>query len=674
MLSKFKLRSKMLLSICSVVVAAFIITIILVSSKANSMAKKEAFEKTEHLAFRYSNVVTAKIEKALSAARVLAQNYEGISQSRLKPETKMFDLSLKNILEKHPDFSGIWVMIDQDTMFDTLYFPWFYRSKGEIISEPTTDLKKYQNAMSDVYYARAKNLKKEVLVDPYEDPDIHVLMTTATVPIISNSRCIGVVGVDIVLTDLTEMVKQIRPFDTGLATLISNSGKYVASPDPKRINEDIGSSQNLAAAKQAIKSGKTFTMSEYSELLKTDIYRVFVPVAMGDTDSSWSFSVEIPMKKVLEGSRKLTYECIIIGVVSVLMAGFAIFFISGSIVRPIKTAVAGLKDIAQGEGDLTMRLEVNTKDEIGELSTWFNTFIEKLQGIIRQIDDNAKAVHESSTGLSLIATQMSSGAEDTAGRANAVATATEEMTANLTNVAAAMEESSTNTNVVAAAAEEMTSTINEIAKNAGDAKTISDEAVQKAENASTRMSELGRATQVIGKVTEAINDISEQTNLLALNATIEAARAGEAGKGFAVVAGEIKELARQTAKATLDIKTQIEGVQETTATTVTDIDEITIVINGVNEIVTNIAAAVEEQSAATNEIAGNINQVSQGISEVNENINQCSAVAEEISRDITQVNSEAKEISKGSGQVGSSAGSMNEMASQLKVITGKFKV
>jgi methyl-accepting chemotaxis protein len=664
----------MLLSICSVVVIAFIVTIVLVSSKANSMAKKEAFEKTEHLAFRYSNVVTAKIEQALTAARTLAQDYEGVSLSKFQPETKMFDMSLKNILEKNPEFSGIWVMIDPDTIFKTLYYPWMYRDQGRIISEPTTSLETYQESMSNKFYSVAKNLKKEILVNPYEDPDLHVLMTTAAVPIISGNKCIGVVGVDIVLTELTEMVKKIRPYGTGLASLISNDGKYVAYPDSKKVGTDIGNTQSLESAKQAIKSGKLFTTTDWSETLKTNVYRIFVPITMGNTNSSWSFSVEIPIKTVLEESQNLTYTCIIIGLVSVLFAGLAIFLISGSIVKPIKIAVAGLKDIAQGEGDLTMRLAVNTKDEIGELATWFNTFIEKLQTIIRQIDTNASAVNESSSGLSVIATQMSSGAQDTADRASTVAAATEEMTANLNNVAAAMEESSTNTNMVAAAAEEMTSTIDEIAKNAGMARNVSEEAVNKAESASVRMSELGKAAQVIGKVTEVINDISEQTNLLALNATIEAARAGEAGKGFAVVAGEIKELARQTAKATLDIKNQIDEVQNTTSLTVKEIDGISIVINGVNDIVTSIAAAVEEQSTATSEIADNINQASQGIAEVNENINQCSGVAAQITRDITQVDSEAGEMQKGSEQVKSSASDMNEMATQLSTIVGKFKI
>jgi methyl-accepting chemotaxis protein len=164
------------------------------------------------------------------------------------------------------------------------------------------------------------------------------------------------------------------------------------------------------------------------------------------------------------------------------------------------------------------------------------------------------------------------------------------------------------------------------------------------------MDQLGAAANSIGKVIETITDISEQVNLLALNATIEAARAGEAGKGFAVVANEIKELAKQTAAATQDIKEKIEGIQGTTSMTVGQITEITQVINDVNDVVGNIATAVEQQSAATKEIATNVAQASQGIQEVNENVNQSSSVSGEISRDIAGVSVSMNEMSTSSSQ------------------------
>jgi len=366
------------------------------------------------------------------------------------------------------------------------------------------------------------------------------------------------------------------------------------------------------------------------------------------------------------------------------MAGFAgLIFIAITVVclaivfgitKALKQLVVSFRDIAEGEGDLTKRIHLRSRDELAELARWFNTFMEKLQGIIGRIAENSSHVDQSASELSNIAVQMSSGANDTSQRANSVSISAEKMSTNLHAVAAAMEESSSNATMVATASEEMSATINEIAHNAETARSISGEAVHQSKDAAEKMAQLGQAAQAIGQVTETITEISEQTNLLALNATIEAARAGEAGKGFAVVANEIKELAKQTADATLDIKRQIEGIQNTTGDTVTGIDQISQVIHKVNDIVATIATAVEEQSAATKEIATNISQASQGIQEVNENVSQSSDVASEITHAITGVNASAGEISNSSGQVKMSAEDLQRMAAELNAIVGSFKI
>ncbi len=366
--------------------------------------------------------------------------------------------------------------------------------------------------------------------------------------------------------------------------------------------------------------------------------------------------------------RLITIVCLVIGVL--LAVGFGLL-LTRLITKPLFKGVDLAK--AMADGDLTRTMDVDQKDEIGILAKSLNDMAGNLRRMFGDINSGVLRVDDSSTQLAAIANQMSAGASSTADRSGQVAAAAEEMSANQSSIAAAMEQASVNVNMVASATEEMSATINEIAANSGKAKEITTVAVQQSRKASERVNELGKAADEINKVTEAITEISEQTNLLALNATIEAARAGEAGKGFAVVANEIKDLARQTAAATLDIKNKIAGVQEATGVTVKEINEIGQVIADVDKIVATIAAAVEEQTATTKEISQNVQQASQGIGEVNENVAQSSAVSSEIAADIATVNSSANEMNQASRQVKVSAEELSVIADRLKEMMAKFK-
>ncbi len=388
----------------------------------------------------------------------------------------------------------------------------------------------------------------------------------------------------------------------------------------------------------------------------------------------WALLAEIDEVEAFAAVKALRWVALIVAGVGIAGIVVVALLITRAIVRPVQGVVANLTDLAEGEGDLTTRLPVTTKDEIGDLAQRFNEFMDKLHVMIQDITKGVDTLSSSSTELSAISQQMSASAEQTSGKSDTVATAAEEMSTNMNSVSAAMEQSSTNTGMVASAAEEMTATIGEIAKNAENARAISDQAVSQTKDAGEQMAALGKAAQAIGKVTETITEISEQTNLLALNATIEAARAGEAGKGFAVVANEIKELARQTAEATLDIKQQIDGIQHSTGGTVEAIDQIGKVIDNVNDIVATIATAVEEQSVSTKEIAENISQISNGIGEVNENVAQSSSVAGEITQSISEVNQASGEIANSSSQVRLSAEELSKLAEQLNGMVGRFKI
>ncbi len=350
------------------------------------------------------------------------------------------------------------------------------------------------------------------------------------------------------------------------------------------------------------------------------------------------------------------------------------FVIARGVVGPIRRIVDMLRDIAEGQGDLTRRIDDVSHDETRELSDHFNHFIANIQSMIKTIKSETTTLSESSRLLADISDQMNEGAQDTSVRAGSVAAASEQMSANMTSMAAAMEQASTNINMVASAAEEMSSTIDEIARNAEQARGITLEAVGQAEQATEQVNALRMSAREIFTVVETITDISAQVNLLALNATIEAARAGEAGKGFAVVASEIKELATQTAEASLEIKERITSIQGSTDGTTQEITRITQVVSQINDVVATIATAVEEQSATTKEIAENVSQASQGINEVNENVAHGSAAAQGISEEISQVTGSADKMTESSARVKEKSGSLSRLAATLSEMMARFKV
>ncbi len=545
-------------------------------------------------------------------------------------------------------------------------------AKGDVFTGILDNGKEYKgiNIADQSYFNTVKTGKKTIVGEIVRSKATDKLISVVCVPVTTEKDgFVGVFGVVLKIEFLTELISGRKIGETGYGFMTDRKGIILAHPEAKNIlSLDITRLDGMEGLAERMLAGEK-GVADYT-FKGTDKIAGFAPLA----SAPWFVAVTQDRAEFMEAANAIRNASIIITLAAIALTVAAVAYFAGRIVKPIKRAIESLKDIAQGEGDLTLRLDAGAKDEIGELAFWFNSFVEKLQGIIARLAENSGKVDSSARELSTIARDLANGAVDTSKRAANVATASEEMSANLNNVAAAMEQSSTNTNMVASAAEEMSSTINEISENAEKARAISSKAVNQAKNASEKMGELGSAAQRIGMVTETITEISEQTNLLALNATIEAARAGEAGKGFAVVANEIKDLAKQTAAATLNIKQQIEEVQRTTSLTVAEIDQISAVIGGVNEIVTTIAAAVEEQTAATREIANNISQASQGIQEVNENVSQSSNVAGMITADIARVNLAATAITESSNQVRSSSEGLQQMASELNSIVGSFKV
>ncbi|WP_300673741.1 methyl-accepting chemotaxis protein [Desulfoluna sp.] len=550
----------------------------------------------------------------------------------------------------------------------TLYVYMGTQEGGYVQWPETKTLPKYDPRQRPWYQKAIANSGHIIRTAPYADSVNGTTIVSNALAFTDNQgKTLGVMAIDMSSDKLVEIMNGIEIGRTGYAMMLHKSGLVLADPHSPENNlkyvNDLGI-ENLSKVTETDTTSFNTTIDGVAYHGNS--------FKCGKTD--WILVAFIQEKELGEAAHTIRNMVMRITALILIIITIITYYLSTRFVQPINVMVTGLKDIAEGEGDLTMRLTAKTKDEIGEMVSWINIFIEKLRTIVLDIGQNSRNVTTFSSEFTGIADQLLTGSNNTVEQAKSVSSSTEEMSTSLQNVAAAMEESSTNTSLVATAAEEMSATINEISENAERARTIAHEAVSQAETASTEMTEFNEMALSIGKVTETISEISQQTNLLALNATIEAARAGDAGKGFSVVANEIKALAMQTAEATLSIKKQIDGVQASSSGTVEKIQAISGVIKKVDTIVYSIAASVEEQTAATKEIADKINQVAIGIQDVNVNVNHCSAASDDITKDILQVNTEAVDIAKASTHVSECASHLKEMASILNKIICRFKV
>jgi methyl-accepting chemotaxis protein len=353
-------------------------------------------------------------------------------------------------------------------------------------------------------------------------------------------------------------------------------------------------------------------------------------------------------------SRSVMLTVVALAAIGIVL-GFCLVIAKG-ILTPLNAIVDVLRDVSTG--NLTHRLQITGTDEISQMGTALNDTVDNLSRIMTQINDDAKVLSSASEELSSASQQLGANSQQTTTQAAAVS--------------AAAEQVSQNVQTVSTATEQMSSSIKEISKNASEAAEVASSAARLAGTTTATMTKLSESSAEIGNVIKVITSIAGQTNLLALNATIEAARAGEAGKGFAVVANEVKELAKETAKATEDIGNKVEAIQNDAKGAVQAIDEITTVIGRINDIQNTIASAVEEQTGTTNEISRNISQTARGSSDIASNITGVASAATETQHSANASRKAAEELSKLAVRLGSVV-SQFKLADNGRHLNGKAR-
>ena len=646
----FQMKSlvfKQIIVTVMVTIVGLAIGIVAITTKSGGDIETLAFRTGEQLGHRYGQMVEARLNSAMDVGRFVAASVVSLKASG-RADREQLTNWLKGLTEANPDFLGVWVGMEpnaldgRDAEFANKpgsdasgrFIPYWNRASGTVALEALVG---YDAPGSDgAYYQVPKQTGRAVVLEPftYEVAGRKVLMMSMTVPIVENGRVIGVAGVDLSTEGVWNLLKTVKPFDSGSVHLISNEGVWAGYPDAGQMGQPVEKTNPaMQAAKTAIRAGRTF--DQVSTADGQPVKQLFIPVTVTGTATPWSLLVNLPLDKIEAPVRDLRNATIAGGLALLAALVAALLIASRSIIGvPLRRTIAKLNAVVAGDRSVIID-DTDRADEIGAINKALKLFQDNVTRMAslederhreeqqaeerrkRELAEVARRFEASVGGVVRNVSERAEGMRSTAQSLSAIAAQTDRQAS---AVSTAAEEASQNVQTVAAAAEELSCSIREINERIGRSSQMAADAVAEVERTNRTLEGLASAAQKIGDVVNLIQGIAGQTNLLALNATIEAARAGEAGKGFAVVASEVKSLANQTAKATEDISRQIADMQTVSGTVVNVIQTVGRSIIAINETITAIAAAAEQQGAATQEISRNVQQASMGTAAVSSNI------------------------------------------------------
>ncbi|XOV41607.1 methyl-accepting chemotaxis protein [Pseudomonas sp. App30] len=705
-----RLKIVLLAGLCLLGVAGLIVGINLYQTSQNdalvsASSRKMLTESVQNLLQSKAAEKAAQMQKTfgdnLLVANAAADQIMGLRALAVKrglpPAALREELNqaLKAVFERNPKVLGVWTSFERqaldghDAEFvnddkrtsneSGRFAPYWSRSNGTALNTVTSegDMNKTELNLTgtpyNIWYTCARDSGKPCLLQPYTDTvgNKLMLMTSIAVPLLDQGKVVGVVGVDLALDSLQTSAEKAQAdlFNgAGRIMIASTAGALAAnSGDASLLGKKID--QVLGADGSEI---MRLIASDQPKVLKQgDTIRAVYPAAPITGGTPWGVVIDLPEKVLLADSVKLqgvldaaqtrgTITAILVGIVATLVGLVLIWLTASGVTRPINSVAAMLKDIASGDGDLTQRLKYTKKDELGELVSWFNRFLDKLQPTIAQIKQSVTDARTTADQSSEIARRTSDGMQVQFREIDQVATASNEMSATAHDVA----NSASNAASAARGADQSAKDgMSIIERSTRDINLLAEEVSKAVGEVET----LAVNSEQIGSVLEVIRSIAEQTNLLALNAAIEAARAGESGRGFAVVADEVRNLAKRTQDSVEEIRHVIERIQSGT--------------RGVVQTMHSSHAKAQENAGQIHQAVQALGKISQAvtvISDMNLQIasaaEEQSAVAEEVNRNVSAIRTVTETLTGQATESAQVSSQLNALATQQMKLMDQFRV